>query len=170
MDEDKNELLVDKLDRWRLWAEEVIDEAFPNNDMPSDLRNQFLYLSGFDRALQTVGRNSMAAGHIVSNVIVKIIPFEKRSLAERYLSVLDPEAFFWTVSEKQEATTLRTTVLGFRVPKNAIADWRADGFEVYNEDRTYFETGFYHGIHSHVTECHALLAEAGEISDTNYVL
>ena len=29
MDEDTNELLVDKLDRWRLWAEEVIDEAYP---------------------------------------------------------------------------------------------------------------------------------------------
>ena len=170
MDEDTNELLVDKLDRWLLWAEEVIDAAFPNNDMSSDLRNQFLYLAGFDRALQMVGRNSMAAGHIVSNVIVKIIPFEKSSLAERYLSVLDPEALFWTVSEKQEAMTLRTTVLGFRATKNAIADWRADGFDVYNEDRAYFETGFYHGILSHVNECQALLIEAGELSDTNYVI
>ena len=170
MDEDTNELLVDKLDRWRLFSEETIDEAYPNNDMPLDLRNQFLYLAGFDRALQTVGRNSMAAGHIVSNVIVKIIPFAKRSLAELYLSALDPEAFFWAVSEKQEAMTLRTTVLGFRATKNAIADWRADGFTVYNEDRTYFENGFYHGILSHVNECQALLIEAGEISDTNYVL
>ena len=170
MDEDMNELLVDKLDRWRLWAEKVIDGAYPNNDMPSDLRNQFLYLAGFDRALQTVGRNTIAADNIVSNAIVEIIPFAKRSLAERYLSVLDPEAFFLTVSEKQEAMTLRTTVLGFRATKNAIADWRADGFEVYNEDRAYFETGFYHGVLSHVNECQALLIEAGEISDTNYVL
>ena len=170
MDEDTNELLVDKLDRWRLFSEETIDEAYPNNDMPSDLRNQFLYLAGFDRALQMVGGNSMAAGHIVSNVIVKIIPFEKSSLAESHLSVLDPEAFFWTVSEKQEAMTLRTTVLGFRATKNAIEAWRADGFEVYNEDRAYFETGFYHGVLSHVNECQALLIEAGEISDTNYVL
>lgn len=170
MSEDTNEKLVDKLDRWRLFTEEVIDEAYPNNDMPSDLRNKFLYLAGFDRALQTVGASRMAADNIVSNVIVEIIPFAKESLAERYLSVLDSEACFWTISEKQEAATLRATVIGFRVTKNAIADWRAEGFDVYNEDRTYFETGFYHGIHSHVTECHALLIEAGEIADTNYVI